>query len=377
MSVPTRSIQSSKSRASTARAALAGNSRGRKLLVSLVIPAYNEAPALEKNLSILIGYINTLKDNYDWEVIIVNDGSSDNTGEVAEEFARHCKCVRVLHHSYNSGLGQALQTAFRECRGNYVVTYDVDLSYSPDHIGRLLEKIQEKNASVVLASPYMEGGSIANVPRFRRLLSVFANRFLAFFARDLSTLTCMVRAYDGAFVRALSLRSTGKDVMPETIFKARILRSRMVQIPAHLDWGPQRAEGVKRRSSLHLKREVFATLVWGFIFRPFTIFIAPGFLLLLFSTYVNTWMFIHFFEAYFYTGLKVAEGSDRVTAAISAAYSLYPYTFIVGLLSLMLALQLIGLGMMALQNKKYFEEVFHLASGILRESREGRRRASS
>ncbi len=101
-------------------------------------------------------------------------------------------------------------------------------------------------------------------------------------------------------------------------------------------------------------------------------FIAPGMLLMLFSVYVNGWMFIHFFEQFFDPTLFIAPGGDRITTAVATAYKLYPYTFVVGLLSLLLAMQLIGLGVIALQSKRYFEEMFYLANGILREARESR-----
>jgi glycosyltransferase involved in cell wall biosynthesis len=345
-----------------------------KPLVSLVLPAFNEAAIVEKNLARLCEYMRSLETDYDWEIIFINDGSRDDTGKIAETFARTHSNIRVFHHITNFGLGQAFKFAFRHCRGDYIVTLDVDLSYAPEHIGRLLAKIHETRGKIVLASPYMEGGDISNVPWLRRTLSVWANRFLSLFAHGhLSTLTCMVRAYDGPFVRSLNLRATGMEVMPEMVYKAMILRARIEQIPAHLDWGKQQGAGPKRRSSMRIMRQIFSTLLSGFIFRPFMFFIAPGAVLLLFSFYVNAWMFIHFFEEYFNPALLQASIGDRASAAVAAAYNLYPYTFIVGLLSLMLAIQLIGLGIMALQSKNYFEEIFHLGSAIQREQREAKR----
>lgn len=340
-----------------------------KPLVSLVLPAYNEAAILEQNLERLCDYMRSLERDYRWEIVLINDGSADATGAIAERFARAHDNVRVYHHIKNFGLGQAFKFAFRQCRGDYVVTLDVDLSYAPEHIGRLLAKIRATRAKIVLASPYMQGGSLANVPWLRRVLSIWANRFLGLFARGhLSTLTCMVRAYDGEFLRALNLRATGMEVMPEMIYKAMILRGRIEQIPAHLDWGLQVAAGPKRRSSMRVLRHTLATLLAGFIFRPFMFFIAPGLVLLVFALYVNGWMFVHFFEQYFNPALAIT-GADRVSAAVAAAYALHPHTFIVGLLSLMLAIQLIGLGILAMQSKNYFEEMFHLGSSIQRAQR--------
>jgi hypothetical protein len=223
---------------------------------------------------------------------------------------------------------------------------------------------------MVLASPYMEGGRISNVPWLRRILSIWANRFLSLFAHgNLSTLTCMVRVHDGEFARNQVLRAVGMEVMPESIYKAMILRGRISQIPAHLDWSRQIAAGPKRRSSMRILKHTFATLLSGFIFRPFMFLVLPGLLLLAFSMWTNLWMVVHFVQAYVQVG---AVPGDRVGAAIALAYQQYPHTFVVGLLSLMLAVQLLGLGTIALQAKNYFEEMFFLGSTIAERSRPAR-----
>ncbi|MEO1245964.1 MAG: glycosyltransferase [Pseudomonadota bacterium] len=334
-----------------------------KPLVSVVAPAYNEAGILEKNTRIVLEYFDSLADKYDWELIIVNDGSADDTRKIAESLAAEDPRIRFENHHSNRGAGEALKTGIAATRGDYVVTIDIDLSYSEDHIGRMVEELREHDATLVLASPYMKGGKLSAVPRLREVLSIWANRFLKIFARgNLSTITSMVRAYDGKFVRALALRSTGLDIMPETVYKTMILRGRIEQIPAHLDWSAQVAEGVQRRSSMQIARQIVRTVLAGFLFRPFMFFVVPGLLLLAFSAWVNIWMLIHFFDAF---GDPAIVGSPgRASLAVAMAYQEHPHTFIVGLLSLMLAVQLVSLGILALQSKSYFEEVFHLGASI-------------
>ena len=172
----------------------------------------------------------------------------------------------------------------------------------------------------------------------------------------------MVRAYDGEYIRSLALRSTSLDILPETVYKTMILRGRIEQVPAHLDWSAQVAAGVHRRSSMRILRQIISTVLAGFLFRPFMFFVVPGLLLLSFALWVNAWMFIHFVEAY--QSLQLADSVGRASEAVALAYSQYPHTFIVGLLALMLAIQLLSLGILALQSKSYFEEVFHLGSSI-------------
>jgi len=336
----------------------------RKPLVSIILPALNEEAIIVNNLDILCAYLVTLDSDYDFEIIIINDGSTDATGELAETYAKNNSNIYVYHHVTNFGLGQAFKFAFSKSKGDYVITMDIDLSYSPEHIKLLLEKISKTRAKLVLASPYMQGGTINNVPKIRKILSITANKFLSLFAHGhLSTLTCMVRAYDGKYIRSVVHRSLGMEIMPETVYKSMILRAKIEQIPADLDWGMQNKAGPKRRSSMKVFRHIISTLLSGFIFRPFMFFVLPGLLLLIFSLHTNFWAFMHFFDAYFALP-DMSSVAERISAALSAAYDKYPYTYMVGLLSMMLSIQLIGTGIQTLQSKNYFEELFHLGSRI-------------
>lgn len=335
-------------------------------LVSLVLPAFNEAAIIEKNLRQLSEYLKSLESEYRWEMIIIDDGSTDNTGELAKSFAQHRDNVFVLSHITNFGLGQAFRFAFNNCNGDYIITLDTDLSYAPEHIEALLTKIRETSAKIVIASPYMEGGRISNVPWLRKNLSVWANRFLSLAAEGhLSTLTSMVRAYDAQFLRSLSLKSMGMDIMPEVIYKGMILGARIEEIPAHLDWSSLKSSTTPRRSSMKVFRHILSTLFSGFLFRPFMFFVIPGLAVLLFSMYTSVWMVRHFITQY-QTLVQYDEVFTRASAAVGAAYAQSPHTFVIGLLSLMVAIQLISLGILSLQSKSYFEEIFHLGSTINR-----------
>jgi glycosyltransferase involved in cell wall biosynthesis len=315
----------------------------------------------------------SLENQYRWEMIIIDDGSTDQTSELAQAFADGLENVHVLRHITNFGLGQAFRFAFNNCKGDYVLTLDTDLSYAPEHIEALLVKIRETNAKIVIASPYMKGGKISNVPWLRKTLSVWANRFLSLSAEGhLSTLTSMVRVYDARFLRSLSLKSMGMDIIPEIIYKGMILGARIEEIPAHLDWSSFKAAATARRSSMKVFRHILSTVFSGFLFRPFMFFVIPGLTVLLFSGYVNAWMVSHFIDQY----EALAQYSDvftRASAAVGAAYAQSPHTFVIGLLSLMLAIQLISLGILSLQSKSYFEEIFHLASTINRANIEHKR----
>jgi len=330
-------------------------------LLSVIVPVFNEQALLESHLYEVVSYLESIEDEFRWEVVIVNDGSVDNTTAISNDLSSRHENIYAIHHPRNFGLGQAMRFGFNNTRGDYVIAMDIDLSYDVNHIGELARAIRDSSAKVVLASPYMKGGSIHNVPWLRRTLSIWGNRFLSFFAKGhYSTLTSMVRAYDGEFIRSVNLRGMGMDIMPETIHKSMILGGSVIEIPGRLDWGPQREQSDGRVSSMRIARHIFATVLAGFIFRPFMFFVIPGLVIGAFSIYVNFWMFAHYFEAL--RTLRASGAEPGLSDGFALAYATYPHTFVFGLLTAMLAVQLIGLGVLAVQKMKYFEELFDLGS---------------
>jgi glycosyltransferase involved in cell wall biosynthesis len=332
-------------------------------LVSLVLPAYNEEAIVEENLGILCRYMAGLEDEYRWEIVLINDGSLDRTGAIAVEFARSHPQVTVLHHPANFGMGQALISGFRYCRADYVITLDLDLSFAPDHIPALLKAIRETSAQIVLASPFADGGRISHVPWARRLMSVWANRLLAKASNaGFTSITGVGRVYDGRFLRTLNVRATGMDINAEILFKALMLRARVVEIPAHLDWQAQVAVGAARRSKLRIWAQVRGVLGSGFLFRPTHPFLLPGLALLLLSIYTNAWMLSHWWTEF--QAIPPQWILTRASEAARAAFALHPHTFVLGGLSLMVAIQLLGMSLLSLQQKRYFEDLFHLGSSL-------------
>ncbi|MBE9031943.1 glycosyltransferase family 2 protein [filamentous cyanobacterium LEGE 11480] len=340
----------------------------------MVAPAYNESSILQNNLGLLCEYLVTLENQYDWELVVVNDGSRDDTGYLAERFAEGHDRIRVVHHRVNQGLGQALRTAFEAAHGDYIVVVDLDLSYSPDHIGRLLDRMEETNAAMVVASPYMPGGSIANVPWLRKALSIWANRFLSFAAkRSLATLTGMVRVYDAEFIHMLNLRSRGMDINPEIIHKALMLMSQIEEIPGHLHWREPIAstpavarskKAKKRSSSMKILHHTYDVLFSGFLFRPVVFFLIPSLFMFALSAYSNFWVLWHCVTQY----QALPDASDP-TIAVANAFAAAPHTFFIGGMTLMLGIQLFSLGILSAQNKSYFEELFYLGSANSRRQR--------
>lgn len=353
----------------TAKAGEVSCEHAPKPFVSIVVPGFNEQSIVEKNLKIICDYMETLEYRCRWELVFVNDGSTDGTGELADNFAQSRDNIRVLHHPYNFRLGQALRYAFSRCRGDYIIVLDLDLSYSTDHIERMLDKIIQTKAKIVIASPYMKGGKVSNVPLFRKALSKWANRYLCLsaardpFSDKLTTITGMVRAYDRRFLNRLHLKAMSVEINSEIINKAKILRARIVEIPAHLNWHVDKVTKKKsssRKSSMRIVGAMLQSLVSGFMFRPFLFFVVPGMLLSLLSLYPIGWAFIHSIRYYEALAAGSASIDFQFSDAIGAAFRQSPHAFIVGGFALIVGIQLLSLGLLALQKKRYFDELYSL-----------------
>jgi glycosyltransferase involved in cell wall biosynthesis len=325
---------------------------GTRPSVTIVVPAYNEALILMQSLTTLEEFMDGLADRYEWQMLVVNDGSKDETGAIAEAFASSRPHVRALHHKTNFNLGQVLRYAFANCTTDYVVTVDCDMSYSVDHIGRLLDAIHQTHAKVVLASPYAAEGTIGNVPFVRRKLSLYANRMLSFSVKgELSTLTGMVRAYDRIFLQSLDLSSTDVGINTEIIYKARILKAKVVEIPATLSWVSEEPGG--RKSKFKIRKSVGTYLMSGFLFRPLLTLAFPAMSFFLVSL------------ALFLFVLTRAIGDKTLSQSLAD----WPTTTVIAALSFGLSVQFFSLALLAEQQRRNFEYLFHLGTTGLKSSR--------
>jgi len=140
--------------------------------VLVVIPTYEE----RDNLGPVVARLHAAVPEAD--VLVVDDGSPDGTGELADELAAADPRIRVLHRTTKSGLGAAYLAGFAEAlRDDYqvVVEMDADGSHPPEDLPALLAALDD--ADVVLGSRYVPGGTVVNWPARRQLLSRGANLY--------------------------------------------------------------------------------------------------------------------------------------------------------------------------------------------------------
>ena len=130
----------------------------RRILLSVVIPCFNEADTLLECVQRLLRIQNQ---HLHLEIIIVDDCSSDDSARIAEALSREFKEIKTLHHTTNRGKGAALRTGFQSARGDIVAIQDADLEYDPQDLLRLVGPIIEGRADAV--SPVLGKGLIARL----------------------------------------------------------------------------------------------------------------------------------------------------------------------------------------------------------------------
>jgi len=328
--------------------------------VSLLIPAYNEEAVLAANVATLVETLSALQGSPQWEIVIVDDGSTDETPAIADGLAHNDTHVRTHHLPSNFNIGQALQFGFVNCANDCIIAYDADLSYGPEHIQLLLDTMRETGAKVVTASPYAPGGTLVGVPWHRARLSRLANRFLRLMSKShVTAVTGMVRAYDRRFIQRLDLKSMDNELNAEIIYKAELLNARIVEVPATLTW--TRDPDESRGSTVNIRKSAAGFAFSGFLFRPLLFFVLPGLITLAVALYTLMWAGYHTVVAY---GATSGSLDARLSDAARVAFEHSPHSFLIGGIALLLAVQLISLGLLSAQSKRYFEDLFHLGMSV-------------
>jgi dolichol-phosphate mannosyltransferase len=173
----------------------------------VVVPTYNE----RENLPQIVPRILATDPRLD--VLVVDDGSPDGTGEIADGLAAADPRVHVLHRSAKQGLGRAYLAGFRwalERDYAWIFEMDADFSHDPKYLLDLLRKIEE--ADLVLGSRYASGVNVINWPMSRLLLSWFANKYVRWITwLPLTDATGGFKCFRRAVLEAIPLDKVGSN----------------------------------------------------------------------------------------------------------------------------------------------------------------------
>jgi len=192
------------------------------LRVSLFFPVYNDEATVERVAQKAVAVLEKSTDEY--EVIIIDDGSPDRAGDVADELARRNDRIRVIHHEHNLGYGQALRSGFKAARYEWIGFTDGDDEYEVDDLRKLL-RLRE-SYDLIITFRYAKRYS-----SFRIFVSYVYNKVLRFlFQTRFRDISCGLRLIRKEIVDDLELQSTSPFIGAEVAIKTMLKGYRVGEV---------------------------------------------------------------------------------------------------------------------------------------------------
>jgi glycosyltransferase involved in cell wall biosynthesis len=203
---------------------------------SIVIPAYNESARLGATLEKVLGYVH--QQGWDAEVIVVNDGSRDNTAEIVRSFAAEDPVLRLVENPGNHGKGYSVRNGMLNARGRTVLFSDADLSSPIEEAPKLFQAL-EQGADIAIGSRWLRSETqTQRQPLHRQLFGRIFNLILRLtLGLKFKDTQCGFKAFKQPAVQAIfplqKIERWGFD--PEILFLARKLKFKVQEVP--VAWG--------------------------------------------------------------------------------------------------------------------------------------------
>lgn len=185
----------------------------------VVLPCYNEAQNIRELIKVWERQEKRLNErNISLRILVVNDGSRDNSLHIAQSIAKTRHNITVLDHKVNMGLGEAVNTgiiyAISRRNKGLLCIMDADLTQEPHYIYSMIDKLQNENLDCVIASRYREGSKVEGLSLYRKALSYGARVVYSASLRipNVRDYTCGYRVYKLEALDTLLKRNKGKIV---------------------------------------------------------------------------------------------------------------------------------------------------------------------
>ena len=194
--------------------------------LSVVMPAFNERGTVATVVRRILTEV-----PYNLELIVIDDGSTDGTGEVLDALAAQDPRIHLIHQA-NAGKTAALKRGFERCRGQVVIIQDADLEYDPAEVIHVVQPILENKADVVYGSRFM----IRRAARVLYFYHFLANRFLTMLSNALTNLNMTdvetgYKAFRGDIIRNMIIQSSGFGIEIEVTAKIAKLNAIVYEVP--------------------------------------------------------------------------------------------------------------------------------------------------
>lgn len=204
-----------------------------KPYLSVIIPAYNEEKRLAATLQAVQNFL--LKQESPAEVIVIDDGSSDQTSSIAQKYRRTISNFKILRHAQNLGKGAAVKSGVLSSSGEYILFTDADNSTPIEELNKLLPFATKGNYDLVIGSRYMKGSDVQiRQPWYRRFLGRVGNMVIqVFLLPGINDTQCGFKLLKGEVARELfpqlSINRFGFDM--ELLYLAKKKKQKIKLIP--------------------------------------------------------------------------------------------------------------------------------------------------
>jgi len=199
-------------------------------ILSILVPAYNEASTIAEIIE-KIDKVNFNGKNISKDLIIVDDGSKDETNELARELEKKYPYVSLFNHDRNKGKGAAIKTALHYAKGDIIIFQDADLECDPQDYLQCILPILNGETSVVYGSRFLDDGFEVKY-RLNRIVSMLLNYIvlLIYFNRLTDVTTCY-KAFDASLIKGLKVKGNRFDF--EFEITAKILKKgiKIAEVP--------------------------------------------------------------------------------------------------------------------------------------------------
>lgn len=214
------------------------------MTLTIIIPAYNE----ERNLASVLDSVMQVELPYgaDKEIIVVDDGSTDNTvGRVQSFIAVNPQArINLIRHTSNQGKGAAIRTALPAVSGEYVIIQDADGELDPRDFAKMLSKMVDEDLPVVYGSRFLIAGGRLGSRFFyygNRILSALAN---VLYGQHLTDEATCYKLFRTSLLRSLTLRCRGFEFCPEVTAKIARCGIKIQEVP--INYYPRTREQGKK-----------------------------------------------------------------------------------------------------------------------------------
>ena len=197
-------------------------------MISIIVPVYNE----EEMLPLFVEtFFKDIKLDEEYELIFVNDGSTDNTLILINQAMVNHSQIKLLSYESNMNLGYALPKGFRIAKGRIIVTMDSDLAHPPSLISNLVKKI-DQGFDVAIGSRYHKAAGVKGVPLHAHYLSKLVNNFTRIvLLTKIKDATSGFRAYKTEIIKNITTKEKGFEVELEIFVQLYNQKVKIAEVP--------------------------------------------------------------------------------------------------------------------------------------------------